>query len=77
MGQQVWTKIGLVDEDLLNVSDAISTGENHRKIVTTWTLKQDMTSSEGSAVAGEMVREDVAGSIFRGPSSEATPGVLG
>jgi hypothetical protein len=77
MSQKVWTKVGLVDDSLLTVEDVVIELDNVRKIVTTWTLKQDFVGSEGYAMAGEMVRQDAAGSILRGPSSESSQGVIG
>lgn len=42
MGQMVWTAIGMVDIDLLDVFPAMEFGDNYAKAVIRYHLKQDL-----------------------------------
>jgi hypothetical protein len=83
MSEAVWTKAGLVDGDLLEVTDTVSEGHNHRKISTQWRLKAeylvgaDAPQHAGEALpAGELMREDCAASVLRGPGMDGVQGQL-
>lgn len=77
MGQLVWTKIGEVDIDLLEYTvTPTEVGDNYAKLYQRWTMREDHIGTHGSAVKGEMVREEPTVSMLRGPSSETFPGKL-
>ena len=58
----VHTTQGLIDRDLLEVTEIVTEGDNHRAIKSVWTL------------GGEMVREDLAVSILQGHALAGDPG---
>lgn len=78
MSQAVWTKVGELDGDLLERTVSQEEGDNYFKVSTKWTLKADLiVDGVTLAVTGEIMREDQAPSILRGPSSAASQGVMG
>jgi hypothetical protein len=66
MSNPVYTIKGMIEIEDLDIRDLVETFENCRKITTEYRHK------------GELVRQDVAASMLRGPGgSQATPGKIG
>lgn len=78
MSQNVWTKVGDLDDDLLERTVTQSEGPNYVKVSITWRMRTDLiVDGKLVATAGEVMREDHAPSILSGPSSAASQGVMG
>ena len=60
----VQTIKGLQDSDSLRVEDVVEWGDNHRKVITQWW--------DGN----ELVKQDVAVSILRGPEIKSIQGQI-
>jgi len=77
MGQLVFTKIGHIDEDLMDRTVHQEVGANYFKVQTRWSMKQDL-HIDGAlvAMAGEVMREDSAPSILAGLGAVSIHGKL-